>query len=318
MALFLLRRTLQALAVLFIVTIIVFALLHALPGGPARAILGPRATPAAIAAFNHENGFDLPLIQQYVRWLGNALHGNLGFSYKRNQSVASLLATAVPRTLLLVGLGTLIAVAVAIPIGLAQAVRRNKPVDQVLTGITFTLYSMPAFWLGLLLVDIFAVKLHWFPPEAPSGGPLEILQHPAGLVLPLLTLSLVTIASFSRYVRASAVEQLEQDYVRTARAKGLEPDELVRRHVVRNALSPVITLLGLSLPWILGGSLVVEAVFNFPGTGFLFWNAAQGADYPVMLGVVLVVTVGTVVGSLLADLGYAALDPRVRDQVQAG
>lgn len=317
MAVFLLRRTLQALAVLFIVTVIVFALLHALPGGPARAILGPRATPEAIAAFNHENGFDLPLIQQYVRWLGNALHGNLGFSYKRNQSVSSLLATAVPRTLLLVGLGTLIAVLVAIPIGLAQAVRRNKPIDQVLTGITFTLYSMPAFWLGLLLVDVFAVKLHWFPPEAPSGGPWEMLQHPAGLVLPLLTLSLVTIASFSRYVRASAVEQLEQDYVRTARAKGLESDELVRRHVVRNALSPVITLLGLSLPWILGGSLVVEAVFNFPGTGFLFWNAAQGADYPVMLGVVLVVTVGTVIGSLLADLGYATLDPRVRDQVQA-
>jgi peptide/nickel transport system permease protein len=317
MAVFLLRRTLQAVAVLFIVTVIVFALLHALPGGPARAILGPRATPEAIAAFNHENGFDLPLIQQYIRWLGNALHGNLGFSYKRNQSVASLLATAVPRTLLLVGLGTLIAVLLAIPIGLAQAVRRNKPVDHVLTAITFTLYSMPAFWLGLLLVDIFAVKLRWFPPEAPSGGPLEMLAHPAGLVLPLLTLSLVTIASFSRYVRASAVEQLEQDYVRTARAKGLESDELVRKHVVRNALSPVISLLGLSLPWILGGSLVVEAVFNFPGTGFLFWNAAQGADYPVMLGVVLVVTVGTVLGSLLADLGYAALDPRVRDQVSA-
>ncbi len=316
MAAFLLRRTLQAIAVLFIVTVIVFALLHALPGGPARAILGPRATPAAIAAFNHENGFDLPLLQQYVRWLGNALRGNLGFSYKRNQSVSSLLATAVPRTLLLVGLGTLIAVAVAIPVGLAQAVRRNKPVDHVLTAITFTLYSMPAFWLGLLLVDIFAVKLHWFPPEAPSGGPLEMLQHPAGLVLPLLTLSLVTIASFSRYVRGSAIEQLEQDYVRTARAKGLESDELVRKHVVRNALSPVITLLGLSLPWILGGSLVVEAVFNFPGTGFLFWNAAQGADYPVMLGVVLVVALGTVVGSLAADLGYAALDPRVRDQVR--
>ena len=317
MAVLLLRRTLQAVAVLFIVTVIVFALLHALPGGPARAILGPRATPAAIAAFNHENGFDLPLIQQYIRWLGNALHGNLGFSYKRNQSVASLLATAVPRTLLLVGLGTLIAVLLAIPIGLAQAVRRNKPVDHVLTAITFTLYSMPAFWLGLLLVDIFAVKLGWLPPEAPAGGPLEMLAHPAGLVLPLLTLSLVTIASFSRYVRASAVEQLEQDYVRTARAKGLESDELVRKHVVRNALSPVISLLGLSLPWILGGSLVVEAVFNFPGTGFLFWNAAQGADYPVMLGVVLVVTVGTVLGSLLADLGYAALDPRVRDQVRA-
>ena len=142
-----------------------------------------------------------------------------------------------------------------------------------------------------------------------------MLAHPAGLVLPLLTLSLVTIASFSRYVRSSTVEQLEQDYVRTARAKGLDTRGIVLHHVLRNALSPVVTLLGLSLPWILGGSLVVEAVFNFPGTGFLFWNAAQGQDYPVMLGVVLVVSVGTVIGSLLSDLGYAALDPRVRDQM---
>lgn len=312
---FVLRRTAQALAVLLIVSVVVFALLHVLPGGPARAILGPRATDAAIAAFNHDNGFDLPLPQQYVRWLVNALHGDLGFSYKRNESVAALLAQTVPRTLLLVGLGTLIAVVLAIPIGLLQGVRRNRPVDHVLTAITFTLYSMPAFWLSLLLIDIFAVRLGWFPPEAPSGGPLQMLSNPAGLVLPLLTLSLVTIASFSRYVRSSTVEQLEQDYVRTARAKGLESGGIVRHHVLRNALSPVVTLLGLSLPWILGGSLVVEAVFNFPGTGFLFWNAAQGEDYPVMLGVVLVVGVGTVLGSLLADLGYAVLDPRVRDQM---
>jgi len=312
---FVLRRTVQALAVLLIVSIVVFALMHVLPGGPARAILGPRATEAAIAAFNQANGFDLPLPEQYLRWLTNALHGDLGFSYKRNEAVASLLRQTVPRTLLLVGLGTLIAVVLAIPIGLIQGVRRNRPVDHVLTTITFTLYSMPAFWLGLLLVDIFAVRLGWLPPEAPSGGPLQMLSNPAGLVLPLLTLSLVTIASFSRYVRASTVEQLEQDYVRTARAKGLETGGVVRHHVLRNALSPVVTLLGLSLPWILGGSLVVEAVFNFPGTGFLFWNAAQGQDYPVMLGVVLVVGIGTVLGSLLADLGYALLDPRVRDQL---
>jgi peptide/nickel transport system permease protein len=314
---FLLRRTLQAVAVLFIVTFAVFALLHVLPGGPALAILGPRATPEQIAAFNQANGFDLPVLQQYLRWLGNAVHGNLGFSYKRNEPVTSLLAVAVPRTLVLVGLSTLIAVALAIPIGLVQATRRNRAVDHTLTAITLTLYSMPAFWLGLLLVDVFAVHLHWFPPEAPSGGPWEMLTHPGGLVLPIVTLALVTLASFSRYVRASAVEQLEQDYVRSAYAKGLDSTEVVRHHVVRNALSPVVSLLGLSLPWILGGSLVVEAVFNFPGTGFLFWNAAQGQDYPVMLGIVLVVALGTVVGSLLADLGYAALDPRVRDQVTA-
>ena len=317
MGLFLLRRIGQALVVLLIVSAVIFALLHFLPGGPARAILGPRATPQKIAEFNHENGYDLALPLQYTRWLGKAVHGDLGFSYKRNSPVSTLLKATVPRTLLLVGLGTLIAVLIAIPVGIIQATRRNRVVDHALTTVTFTLYSMPSFWLGLILIEVFAIKLGWLPPDAPTGSPLEMLQNPAGLVLPIATLSLVTIASFSRYVRASTVEQLEQDYVRTARAKGLRSGAIVRRHVLRNALSPVVTLLGLSLPWILGGSLVVEAVFNFPRTRFLFWNAAQAQDYPVLLGVVLVVSVGTVIGSLLADLGYAFLDPRVRDQIGA-
>ncbi len=315
MAGFLVRRALQAVLVLLVVTVVVFMLLHALPEGPARAILGPRATLASIRAFNQANGFDRPLPVQYLKWLGRLFRGDLGFSYKRNDSVAHLLATAVPRTLILVGFSTLLAVCIAIPIGLLQGARRNSAIDHSLTAITFTLYSMPAFWLGLLLVDVFAVRLRWLPPEAPSGGVFDMLSHPGGLILPIVTLALVTLASFSRYVRASTVEQLEQDYVRTARAKGLQPNQVVRHHVLRNAVSPVVSLLGLSLPWILGGSLVVEAVFNFPGTGFLFWNAAQGQDYPVMLGIVLVVAIGTVIGSLLADLGYAALDPRLRDEV---
>ena len=311
---FLTLRALQALAVLVVVSVAVFGLLHALPGTPARAILGPRATAVAVAAFNRENGFDLPLPLQYLHYLLRCLHGDLGFSHRRNEPVSRLLAATVPRTLLLVGSSTLLAAAVAVPVGLAQAVRRNRAADNALTGITLTLYSMPVFWLGLLLVDVFAVRLNRLPPEAPSGGPSQMLAHPAGLVLPVATLSLVTLASFSRYVRSSTVEQLEQEYVRTALSKGLRPGQVVRRHVLRNALSPVISLLGLSLPWVLSGSLVVEAVFNVPGTGFLFWTAAQGHDYPVMLGVVLVVAAGTVLGSLLADLAYAALDPRLRDQ----
>lgn len=311
---FLLLRALQALAVLVVVSIAVFGLLHALPGTPARAILGPRATAAAVADFNRQNGLDLPLPLQYLHYLLRCLHGDLGFSYRRNEPVSRLLAATVPRTLLLVGFSTLLAAAVAVPVGLVQAVRRNRAADNALTGLTLTLYSMPVFWLGLLLVDVFAVRLNRLPPEAPSGGPLQMLAHPAGLVLPVATLSLVTLASFSRYVRGSTVEQLEQDYVRTALSKGMRPGQVVRRHVLRNALSPVVSLLGLSLPWVLSGSLVVEAVFNVPGTGFLFWTAAQGQDYPVMLGVVLVVAAGTVVGSLLADLAYATLDPRLRDQ----
>ena len=312
---YLVRRTLQAIFVLLLVTFLLFGLLHALPGGPARAILGPRASAQAIAIFNHLNGYDQSVPHQYLRWLRHLISGDLGFSYKRNATVSSLLGQAIPRTLLLVGLGTFVAVFLAIPIGAIQGVRRNRAVDHILTAITFTLYSMPAFWLSLLLIDFFAVRNNWLPSEASAGGPIQMLTHPLGLILPTATLSLVTIASFSRYVRASTVEQLEQDYVRTARAKGQGMSGIIRGHILRNALSPIITLLGLSLPWILSGSLVVEAVFNFPGTGFLFWNAAQGQDYPVMLGVVLVVSIGTVFGSLLADLGYAAMDPRVRDQI---
>ena len=314
MSRFLLGRALQAAAVLLVVTLVVFGLLHALPGTPARAILGPRADPSAIAAFNRTNGFDLSLPSQYLRYVTRLLHGDLGFSYRRNEPVTRLLAASVPRTMLLVGLSTALAAALAVPVGMAQAVRRDRASDRVLTGVTLTMYSMPVFWLALLLVDVFAVRLGWLPPEASPGGAAQMLTHPAGLVLPVASLSLVTLASFSRYVRASTVEQLDQDYVRTARAKGLRGGRLVRRHVLRNALSPVVSLLGLSLPWVLSGSLVVEAVFNVPGTGFLFWNAAQGQDYPVMLGIVLVAAAGTVVGSLLADLAYAALDPRLRGQ----
>ena len=189
MGVFLLRRIGQALVVLLIVSAVVFALLHVLPGGPARAILGPRATPQKVAEFNHENGYDLALPHQYARWLGKAVQGDLGFSYKRNSPVATLLEATVPRTLLLVGLGTLIAVLVAIPIGVLQATRRNRPLDHALTTVTFTLYSMPAFWLGLILIEVFAIRLGWLPPDAPTGGPLEMLQHPAGLVLPITTLA---------------------------------------------------------------------------------------------------------------------------------
>jgi peptide/nickel transport system permease protein len=310
---FITRRLLQSLVVVLLVTVIVFILLHLLPGGPARAQLGPRATPVAIANFNHQMGYDRPIPIQYWDWLTQLVTGNLGFSAKLNQSVVSLIGERLPKTLILTILSTVFALVVAIPLGMLQAVKRHHAMDYTVTFWAFIFYATPPFFLGVLLIVVFSVYLPILPPEAPQSSSLGvILSQPAGLILPVITLALLTIAQFSRYMRSSVIENLAEDYVRTARAKGADERIVLIRHVLRNSLIPVATLLGLSLPAIFSGALITEAVFNFPGMGQLFWTAAQTQDYPIMLGVTVLVGVATVIGSLLADLGYAVLDPRVR------
>jgi peptide/nickel transport system permease protein len=311
---FLIRRILQAAVVVLLVTVITFILLRAIPGNVAVAILGPSAfrNPAALAAFNSQYGFDKPWFSQYLLWLGHLLQGNLGFSFKLDQSVASLLGQRLPKTVILVGFSTILALVVAIPIGLWQAVRRNKPADYVFTGLSFLFYAAPTFFVGTVLILVFSVKLGWFGPEAPQGGVISDLTDWRDLILPVVTLALVTIALFSRYMRSAVLDNITEDYVRTARAKGASSRRVLWRHVMRNSLIPIATLLGLSIPGILAGALITESVFNYPGMGFLFYQSAQNQDYPVLLGFVVVVAIGTVVGSLLADVAYAVLDPRVR------
>lgn len=308
---FLLRRIGQAIVVLLGVSVVAFILLHLLPGGPARAELGLRATSLQIRAFDLRYGLLKPLPMQYLDWLNQLIHGNLGFSYKQNQSVDALLAENIPRTLVLVGVATLIALMIAIPMGLYQGIRRNKPDDYVLTGMSFLFYSMPSFFLGIILIIVFSDTLPWLPSTGPTAQTPLWNQIP-NLLLPMLTLTLVTLALFSRYMRSSVIESLIQDYIRTASAKGLSTRQILFRHVLRNALLPVVTLIGLSLPGILSGALIVESLFNYPGMGLLFWNAAITDDFPVMLGTTIVVGVAVVAGSLLADVLYAVLDPRVR------
>lgn len=310
---FLLRRVGQSLVVLFIVSVIVFVLIHLLPGGIAHAVLGPRATAAQIASFNHQNGFDKPLPVQYLIWLWHLLHGDLGYSYHLNQSVGSLIAERLPKTIVLNLLSLVVALLVAVPIGIRQAVRRNGVFDYAATGLAFVFYAMPVFFLGLLLVLWLSLDLGIFPAEAPQGTTVTgILSQPMALVLPVLTLALLTIALFSRYMRSSVMDNLVQDYVRTARAKGAGQHRVLYGHVLRNSLIPLATLLGLSLPALFAGALITESVFNYPGMGLLFWQEAQVNDYPTLLGITLVVGVATVVGNLLADIAYAVLDPRVR------
>jgi peptide/nickel transport system permease protein len=310
---FLIYRLLHSLVVVIGVTIIVFLLLHHLPGGPARAILGARATPTAIAAFNKQNGLDNSLPVQYLSYVGQLLHGNLGYSYKLNISVDSLLSLDLPKTLFLVGLSFLIAAVIAVPIGITQAIRRNRLADHSLTGVSFVLYSMPTFWLALLLIDLLSARFRVFPPEAPQGTTLgQVLTDPLALVLPVTTLVLINFALFSRYMRASAIESLTQDYIKVARSKGMPEYKILARHVLRNSLLPIVTLLGLSLPWLFTAGLVIEQIFNYPGTGLLFFTSAQSQDYPVELGITIVIAVTTVAGNLLADIAYAVLDPRIR------
>lgn len=310
---YILRRLLQSVLVVLVVTVIVFILLHQLPGGAARAILGPRATAAQIADFNVQNGYNQPLFVQYFRQLGQWATGNFGFSIKLNQSVSSLLVQRMPKTIILGLLSLALTVIVAVPLGIYQAVRRNKPFDYIATGLSFIFYAAPTFFIGLIMIEIFSQNLGWFPPEAPqSNGIGPIFADFNAMVLPVVTLALLSIAGFSRYMRSSVLDNVDQDYVRTAQAKGAAPGRVMYHHVLRNAMIPIITLLGLSIPAVFAGALITESIFNFPGMGLLFWQAAQASDYPVELGVVIITAFATVVGNLLADISLAVLDPRVK------
>ena len=300
MTAYLARRLLQAVAVVLLVTLIVFALLRLAPGAAAADVLG---TGSAHQQF----------LLQYLTWLGRVLQGNLGYSRARNESVSYLLAASLPRTLALTGISTLIALAVAVPLGLLQAVRRSRAADHVLRGLTYLFYGMPTFVLGAVLVLFFAVDHHIFGAEGPQApGIVGVITDVRDLTLPVLTLTLVTIAIFARYMRSSALDSLAQEYVEAARARGAGQRRVLTAHVLRNSLVPVVTLVGLSFPQIVGGAVVVESLFNIQGMGWQIWQAVLNHDFAVTLGFTLVIGVGAVIGSLFADIGYAVLDPRVR------
>jgi peptide/nickel transport system permease protein len=310
---YLIRRVLQTILVTFIVTVFVLWLEHLFPGGPVRALLGPRATPQQIAYYNQIYGFNQPFYIQYGKWIWQILHGNLGYSIKLNQTVASLISTYLPKTVVLVALGTLVSLIFGIPLGVYQAVKRYTFGDYALTTIAFIGYATPTFLVALLLVDWFAVQVHLFPAFAPNSSSVSgILSQPRAMVLPVLSYAFVLFALWSRYMRSSTMDNLVQDYVRTARAKGASERRVLWGHVFRNSLITIVTLLGLSLPTMVAGAIFVEVVFNYPGMGYQFYQAALNVDFATLLGFTLIATLATILGNLLADIGYAVLDPRVR------
>jgi peptide/nickel transport system permease protein len=276
-------------------------------------MLGQRATVQQVAYYNNLYGFDKPFYVQYVKWIGQLLHGNLGFSNKLNMSVTALIAQDLPKTIVLVLLGTIVSLAFGIPLGLYQAVKRYTAGDYILTGVSFLGYATPTFFVGLLLVEWFSVDIHLFPPFAPQGTTVaQVLSQPKALILPVLSYAFVLYALWSRYMRSSVMDNLVQDYVRTARAKGASERRVLWGHVFRNSLMSIITLLGLSLPTLVAGAIFIEVVFNYPGMGLAFYNAALNVDYEVLLGFTVIATLATILGNLLADVSYAVLDPRVR------
>jgi peptide/nickel transport system permease protein len=310
---YLIRRSLQALVALVLISMLVFGFLWLLPGGPQQAILAGNAQGAQLSALRHDYGLGSPAVVEYLHWLGQVLSGNLGYSYVENASVGSLLAASLPRTLALTLTATTLGAAVAVPAGLVQAVRRDRAADRLARALSYVGYGMPSFFLGSILIFIFAVRLHWLGAEGPQApGIAGVLTDWRDLTLPVLTLTVVTVATFSRYVRTAAIDSLSHDYVRTARAGGAGQGRVLGRHVLRNSLIPVITLAGLSIPRILAGALVVESLFNMQGMGWRLWQAAQKHDFPVLLGFILVLGAGAVIGSLLADACYVLADPRVR------
>jgi peptide/nickel transport system permease protein len=310
---YLLRRLGTSIIVLIGISIFIYLLLHAIYPSPARDVLGLKANQAQIAAWNKTNGFDRPVIVQYLSYMNGLLHGNLGYSYANNQTVASLFAERVARSAYLSGMSLLLAILIAFPLGIFQAVKRNSLGDNIATSLAFILYSMPSFALGLILIQVFAISFPIFNFEASQSTSIwTVIGDWHSMFLPILTLTLISVAAYSRYMRSSSIDVLAQDYIKVARAKGL-PDRLVlMRHMVRNASLPMITLIGLSLPFLLAGNLITEYLFNYQGLGLLFYDSLGKADYPVLLAYTLIGAVFVVAGNLIADIALTAADPRIR------
>jgi peptide/nickel transport system permease protein len=310
---YLIRRAATAIVVLFGVSVFIFLMLHVIYPTPAIDVLGPHANKLTIAQWNRQHGFDEPWVEQYLRYIDQLLHGNLGYSYKLNQSVASLFRERWLRSAYLSGVTLFLSVVIAVPLGIYQAIRRNTLGDGILTTGAFVTYAMPDFFLYLIAIQAFAIAIPIFSYEGPqTTSMISIIFNFRAMTLPIVCLTLLNLAGYSRYMRSAAIDTVAQDYIKAARAKGLPERLVLLRHLVRNAFLPMITLIGLSIPDLLAGNLICEAVFNFPGLGLLFYDSLGTADYPVLLAYTLVGAVLTVAGNFVADIALTVADPRIR------
>jgi len=315
---FLGRRILQSIVLLWIVLTITFFLLHLAPGDPALRYYHPDIGPEAIAEIRHGLGLDRPLAVQYLVWMGSFVRGDFGMSLRYLRPVRDVLGEAIPNTLVLTGAALLLHILVGMALGLLSAAKRYSPLDRANTVAALFVYSIPSFWLGLMLILLFSLKLGVLPSShmqsidaetlAPVALAADRLRH---LVLPAFVLGIASAASMARYLRGSMLDVLREDYIRTARAKGLSERSVMLKHALRNAALPLVTIVGLSLPFLFGGAVVTETIFAWPGMGRLTVDAIYARDYPVVLAANFVVACMVIAGNLLADVAYGILDPRV-------
>jgi peptide/nickel transport system permease protein len=309
------RRLLQAAPLLVGITFVSFLIINAVPGGPLSAYENnPGITPQDIERLQHTLGLDQPIWVRYLQWLQHFLAGDWGYSFATHRPVLEMVIERLGNTVFLMGTVYVVTLLIAIPIGLFTAVRQYSAADYAVTAFAFAGLSMPTFWLGLLLIIVFGLTLGIFPlgGMASPGASFDIGDRLHHLVLPVATLSLVGLAHYTRYLRASTLEVLTQDYIRTARAKGLIERLVLLRHAFRNAALPLVTVAALDLPELFAGALVTEQIFGWPGMGRLFWDSATRSDYPVLMGILTVSATLIISANLLADLVHGWLDPRVR------
>ncbi len=311
---YLVSRLIQSVILLLLVSIIGFAVLNLAPGGPlSQYALSPGMTQEALDRIAHQMGLDQPLPVQYFNWITRLLQGDWGKSYRDQLPVLEIIYSHLFATLLLMGTSMVISIGLGTWIGIRGAIRRYSLFDYTATIGAMVALSIPTFWFGLIAIYIFALKLKWMPAgDMYTIGNGSLSDYAIHLVLPSIVLALVDIAVWSRYMRSATLDVINQDFVRTARAKGLSERAVLMKHVVRNALTPMITLAGIQLPTILGGALVTETVFTWPGMGRLFLDSLGYHDYPVVMGLLMFSAILVLIGSLLADLIVAAIDPRVR------
>lgn len=301
---YLLQRLLLALPVMLGVTLIVFTILHLTPGDPVRIMAGPRASEEQVQTIRTQLGLDRSIPEQYVRWLGHVIQGDLGTSIAGKRPVAQMIGERLPYTLRLTVLSLVISVLVGIPLGILAAVKQRRAADHLITFGALFSFSIPSFWLGLMLILFFGLWLRWTPISGSQGA--------SSLVLPAATLALPQIGILARLMRTEMLEVLQAEYIKTARAKGLHPLWITYRHALRNALIPVTVMIFLSLPWLIGGAVVVETIFAWPGMGRLMVQALTQKDFPVVQGVLLMIALSTIVANLLGDIVTALLDPRIQ------
>ena len=313
---YIIRRVGGAIPLLLFISVVTYAMMSLAPGGPA-AILGPRgaASPEVMARINALYGLDKPWFVQYFFWLKQLLlHGSLGTSYVDSRPVIAKVLERLPVTVEMVGLALALTLLIAIPVGIYAGARRGSLFDNASSTVGFIFYGMPVFWLAIVLIDLFAVQLHWFPTSglASLGRENDLGDRLWHLTLPVVSIALVSFVSWMRFQRSSIIDAMSSGYIRTARSKGLSERDVLVRHAFRNALLPIVTLLGLSLPTLVGGAYFVEYVFSIPGIGYLTFTSIFSRDYPTLMAITMLTAVLIVAGNLLADIAYALVDPRIR------